>query len=135
MLGIQKISSVEIPFTIILIPLVMVPLTAGCIACSWIVSSLSVYIRDTEQIIPLIISSSMFLSAVFYPIEAMPDKARVVLEWNPLARCIGLLRDFTINGNYPSIRWTIGSLIASLICLEVTYRIFKRAQRGFSEVI
>ena len=66
----KLIATGGIPLTWICLPLVWLPLIAGCTGISWILSATGVYIRDLSQLVNVLLSVLMFMSAVFYPISA-----------------------------------------------------------------
>jgi lipopolysaccharide transport system permease protein len=57
------------------------------------VAALSVFVRDTQQVLPFLLSALMFLSPVFYAFDQVPEAARAVLSANPLAVLVVLVRD------------------------------------------
>jgi lipopolysaccharide transport system permease protein len=125
----------HIPATILLLPLIWLPLLGLCLACSWILSALGVYIRDISQMIGVITSLLMFLSAVVYPASALPQRWQSLARLNPLVTIIEQTRRVAVQGEAPSLQYIVlGSALALLAC-EFSYRGFQRARRGFADVI
>ena len=67
---------------------IMVALLLISLTISWTISSLSVYLRDFEQLMPPAISILMFMSAIFYPVKSLPASASFLVWINPLALLI-----------------------------------------------
>lgn len=63
--------------TVLLLPLVLLPLIFFVMGLSWFLASLGVYLRDVGQFIGIVTTVLMFLSPIFYPITALPEKYRV----------------------------------------------------------
>lgn len=124
-----------IPITFIWVPLIWLPLTLICLAISWLLSATGVYLRDVGQSIGVVINMAMFLSAVFYPISALPVRWQPLLKLNPIAATIDQTRMAAIHGQTPGIiPWLIG-IGAGLGLCELSFRFFRRAKRGFPDVI
>lgn len=74
----------SIPATALALPLVMVPLLLLSLGLGWILSSLGVYVRDVAQTVGIATTVIMFLSPVFYSVNALPEGYRKILMLNPL---------------------------------------------------
>jgi lipopolysaccharide transport system permease protein len=124
-----------IPATIIWLPVVWIPLTMGCLAVGWSLSALGVYLRDLGQVTGVAVNLLMFLSAVFYPVSALPQQWRPLIELNPLITIIQQTRHVAIEGQAPSMVYLIvGTLLGYLACC-LSLRGFQKASRGFADVL
>lgn len=131
----QLISQGGVPPSTFWLPLVWLPLAGGCLGLSWTLAALGVYIRDLQQISSVIVNLAMFLSAVFYPLSALPTAWQPLLQLNPLVTIIEQTRLVAVNGTQPSpIYLGVGSLLGLMAC-ELGFRAFQRARRGFADVI
>ena len=74
-------------WTMLLLPLVLLPLVFFTLGVSYVVASLGVYIRDTQYAIGVILQILFFATPIFYPITAVPERFRIYLEMNPLSDC------------------------------------------------
>jgi lipopolysaccharide transport system permease protein len=124
-----------IQLTLLWVPLVWVPLLCGCLALGWILSALGVYLRDLSQVTVVMANLMMFLSAVFYPLSALPDKWQPLLQVNPLVLIIEQTRRVAISGLGPSPSYLVFGIICSLIFAEIAYRLFQKARGGFGDVL
>ena len=113
----------------------MVELLLILVTVSWTISSLSVYLRDLEQLIPPLISILMFMSAIFYPVKSLPDSAKFLVWINPLALLIEQTRIVIVLNQTPNVYILIITGMVALISAELTYRFFQKLSRGFSDVI
>ena len=71
--------------TVVLFPLVVIPLVFLVMGLSWFLSSLGVFLRDVAQLVRIITTTLMFLTPIFYPVSAVPEKYRALIYCNPLA--------------------------------------------------
>ena len=77
----------------------------------------------------------MFLSPIFFPLSALPEQWVPILRLNPLALAIEQTRQVLIVGENPNKLYLLmGSIVGALIC-ELSYRVFKKSQRAFADVI
>lgn len=116
------------------------PLILGCLvpwllALCWILSSVGVYLRDVSQLVGLVVSGLMFLTPIFYPVQALPEWLRPVTFFNPLTAPIEALRQVVIAGG--DVPWgTLGMTLSSgmLACVFGLW-LLQRLQSGFADVL
>jgi lipopolysaccharide transport system permease protein len=124
-----------IPWTAIFLPIVFLPLLLFVLACVWVVSALGVYLRDLGQIVGHLVTMLMFLSPLFYPEEAIPEKFRGLLQLNPLTYFIDEFRSVLVLGEMPE--WTSLALhiLFALLAARLGLWFFQRLRPGFSDVL
>lgn len=121
--------------TLVLAPLVFVPLALFCLGCSWLLAATGVYWRDIGQLVGVVVTGLLFVSPVFFPAEALPERWRFLAEWNPLAYPIGLLRTVVLAGGVPSLPTWLASLLFCLVWAWGGYFCFQRLRSGFADVL
>jgi lipopolysaccharide transport system permease protein len=131
----QLVTTHSIPPTYLWIPIVWLPLVLLCLALSWVLGALGVFLRDTGQIVGVATSMLMFLSPIFFPISALPPNWRPVLKLNPIADIIEQTRRVTVEGLNPDLAWTIGSIALGFLACELSCRAFKKAKKAFADVM
>jgi lipopolysaccharide transport system permease protein len=131
----ELLSTGSIPITILFIPLVWAPLACGCLAMSWILSALGVYLRDLGHLANVTVGMLLFLSTVFYPIQALPAKWAPLLRANPLVLIIEQTRRVAVEGEMPSPTYLILGILASFAICEQCFRFFAKAKKGFADVM
>lgn len=105
------------------------------IGLSLALSSFGVYIRDISSIIGSFLSILMFLSPIFYPLEATPQSISFLMELNPLSYPIDFVRKSVLNGEIPSLYNFIVYEIASLFVLSLGVRLFRSLRGGFADLV
>lgn len=124
-----------IQWTIVCLPLILIPYLVLLLGIVLLVSALGVYIRDLGQAIGVIITLTLFLTPVFYPISAVPERFRSYLYLNPLTFVVEQAREVVLFGRLPN--WTalaIYTLCSVLFCWFGLF-VFQRARRGFADVL
>ena len=121
--------------TFLWLPLVWMPLLLGCLAITWALAALGVFLRDIGQVIGTAVTMAMFLSPIFYPTSALPLRWQPILNLNPLAQVINETREVLITGSPPKISFiVVGTLLAVCMC-EITYRFFQKSKKAFADVL
>lgn len=121
--------------TILFLPLAILPIILMSLGVSWFLSALGVYIRDVGQIVGIVITILMFVSPIFFPINALPVEFRGYLQFNPLASSISFMRDILFWGKLPSLSSYILYLFECFICTFLGYAFFQKTRKGFSDVL
>ena len=125
----------QLYITIIYIPVILFPLLIILLGASYLLSSLGVYLRDIGQFINMVVMSFLFLSAIFYPIESVPEKYQVIFYLNPIAFTVEQFRRVAIFGIYPDWYWL---LFYYAICFAVGwlgFYLFQKTRKGFVDVL
>jgi lipopolysaccharide transport system permease protein len=122
-------------YTALYFPLVLMPLVLMTMGIAWILAAVGVYIRDIGYITQIITTVMLFMSPVFYPIDAMPAEARRWMYLNPLTFIIEQARAALILGT--PLDWS-GLALYSLIGLAFAWLgfwCFQKMRRGFADVL
>jgi lipopolysaccharide transport system permease protein len=131
----QFIIHHSLVWTIVFFPLVILPLLFASLGISWFLAALGVYIRDIGQMTDVFIRILMFLSAIFYPVSALPQRMQPWLRLNPLLVTIDESRKVLLQGNLPDWNW-LG--IAAVIGIAIAFGgfwLFQKARKGFADVL
>ncbi|MDP1678982.1 MAG: ABC transporter permease [Candidatus Nitrotoga sp.] len=122
-------------WTAVFIPLVLLPLIMLTLGLSWMLASLGVFLRDVGQTIGIITTVLMFLSPVFYPVIAVPERFRQFIMANPLTFIIEQAREVLIWGHLPNwVGLGIYTLAATVIAWA-GYAWFQKTRKGFADVL
>ena len=128
-------DSGRVPATAIAVPLVWLPLLPLVVGLGWWLSALGTYVRDIGQLIALALSLLMFLSPIFFPIEAVPAALQPWLVVNPLAPVITQTRQVLLEGIWPA--WS-SLAINFAVCLAIAAAgaaFFRAVRAGFPDVV
>jgi lipopolysaccharide transport system permease protein len=125
----------KMPYTVVLFPIILVPLVLGTMGFAWFLAALGVYLRDIGQITGVFTTILFFVSPVFYPISALPVEYQGWLELNPLAFIIEEGRNVLIFGRFPDIgRWVV-MLTGGLLIAWGGFAWFQKTRKGFADVL
>jgi ABC-2 type transport system permease protein len=120
-LGVQ-FSLLSIAY-ILLVGLVMF---LGMYGIAFFTSIWMVYVRDLAHIMELILQLMFYASAVFFPIELIPEQYRFIVRYNPIALYIQAVREALINNNIMNTKFVFLSLIVAILVIVVGNIYFKK---------
>jgi len=131
----QLLLTQQLPWTVILFPVIVAPLILGTMGVAWFLSAIGVYVRDIAQTIGIVTSVMMFLAPVFYPITAMPERFQPLLYLNPITFVIVEGRKVLLFGEMPDWGgWLIYTGV-SIAALWAGFWWFQRSRKGFADVV
>jgi lipopolysaccharide transport system permease protein len=122
-----------LPWTMLLLPIVLLPLLVMLMGLGWILAAFSALVRDISQLAAVGVTAMLFVSGVFFPATIVPGQYRELFLLNPVARSIDDVRALLFEQSLP-VWHELGvyMLISSLVML-LGFRIFKRLQPRFAE--
>jgi len=121
--------------TLVLLPIVLLPLIIGTLGACWFLASIGTFVPDTGQVIGIVNSALLFLSPVFFPLSSLPEKYRSLVALNPLSLIIEQAREVAIWGRMPD--WSalgLYTLGACLVCWAGFWW-FQKTRKGFADVL
>ncbi|MBO3276236.1 ABC transporter permease [Pseudomonas schmalbachii] len=121
--------------TIFLFPLILLPILFFTLGISWFLASLGVFLRDVSQITGIITTILMFMSPIFFPLSALPEKYHSLLLLNPLTPTIEMTRDVLIWGNQPNWPMLTIYLLLSILVSILGFAWFQKTRKGFADVL
>ena len=101
----------------------------------WALSSVTVYFLDISHIIPIVTISLLFGSAIFYPVEKIPESIWTYLKFNPILQLIDSSRRVMMWGEIPSPIVIFGVSLFSVIVFYFGFYIFRLLKKGFADVL
>lgn len=121
--------------TVLLFPLVIIPLLLFIMGLTWGLASLGVYLRDISQFVGIVTTVLMFLSPVFYPASALPKEYGYLLSLNPLTPAIEQVREVLFWGRVPDLKVMCVYLLSAGIVAWLGFAWFQKTRKGFADVL
>jgi len=129
------LSRGTVDWTILYLPIIILPLVFVTLGGAWILSSLGVYLRDVAQTVGVMTMAMLFLAPVFYPVAALPEKYQIYLYLNPLTFIIEQSRQVLIYGNSPGWKGLALYFSISFVVASIGYWWFQKTRKGFADVL
>lgn len=118
---------------IILYPFVLLIQYVLLLGISFIVSSITVYFRDLEHIIGVVLMAAFYATPIVYRLSDLPANLQVIMQLNPMTHLINAYRDIFYYHQMPDMRMLLILLGISVVLTIIGYFIFKKLQKGFAE--
>jgi len=99
----------NLSWTMLLFPLIAVPLFALALGLGLVASILNIFYRDVRYLVGIVLQLAFYMTPIVYQIDQVPERKyglpiRRILEINPLARFVDYCRDLFYSHRVPS--WT-----------------------------
>lgn len=98
-------------------------------------SAFNLFYRDVKYLTDLLLVLGMYLTPIIYSVEAIPPKYRLILRLNPMAVIINAYRQTILGRGMPNLSSLFLALIISLIFLVSGYKIFKKLEPLFADIV
>jgi len=97
----------------------------------FILSAISVFLRDMFYIYGIVIMMWTYLTPIMYDISVIAEKLQIVLKLNPLYHYINFVREIMLYGRIPQPFTWIVCIVSSVIVLLIGVLVFKKTQDKF----
>jgi lipopolysaccharide transport system permease protein len=121
--------------TILLLPVFIFLLGLFAIGVGWIASALQVYLRDTTQVLAVVLTLWFWVTPILIADDQFPSWARILLRANPLAYIVRAYRVMLLGNTLPSLSdltLIAAFAVTAFVCGGLFFRYLKR---GFADVL
>lgn len=115
------------------LPLIMCLEYLLALGIAFIVSSVTVYFRDMEHIMGIVVMAWQFLTPIMYPLEQIPEQIRPYFSLNPMTQIIVAYRDILFYGRVPQVATLLHGFVCGVVFLALGVSIFQKLQKRFAE--
>lgn len=116
------------------VPVTLPALVLTTVGVAWIVAAIGVYVRDVASSIGVLLTVVLYLTPVFYELDALGEW-RCVAQANPLAAVVDSGRRMLVRGEPPNWVGLACSTAAGLLVAWAGFVWFRVAKRGFADVV
>lgn len=116
--------------TMLLFPIPVFFILLFSMGLGYLLSILYVFFGDVKYLYSVLLTLWMYLSAIFFPVEQLPEQVRSIIEMNPVYVCIHFAREIMMYQTVPDvgewmkmILWGVGSFV-------VGYLVFKKNENS-----
>lgn len=135
LIGFCAVIQGTLHWTILFVPIVLLPLVVLVVGVVWFLAALGVFLRDIAQTMAVVSTMLMFLSPMFYPVTALPAAIQPVMRLNPLTLIMEQLRTVVIAGQVPDFKALAIYSGVALVVAMFGYAWFTRMRKGFADVL
>jgi ABC-type polysaccharide/polyol phosphate export permease len=118
-----------------LLPVYVLVTGLFAIGVGWIAAALQVYLRDTAQVVVVMMTFWFWLTPIFLAEDKIPERVRWVVRWNPLAHVVRAYRMMLLGQRPPSMR-DLGVAAAFGAAAFIGGGLFfRQMKKGFADVL
>ena len=115
----------------LLLPFAYICLFLFSVGLGFILSTISVFLRDIFYIYGIIITMWQYFTPLFYDISMISPKLQILFQFNPLYQFIDFTRQIIIYGHVPYLNTWIGCAASALLFFVIGCILFKSKQDKF----
>jgi ABC-2 type transport system permease protein len=127
------ISGLGFSWYILLFPVILLIQYLLILGISFILSSITVYIRDMQHIIGVVLMAMFYATPIVYSLDMVPQNLKNLLMINPMTAIISSYRDILFYKQLPNLQHLAIMFFVSLLLIYVGLIIFRKLQRNFAE--
>ena len=128
-------SGLSFPWTMALLPLVLLAQMLFIYGASLFLGSLNVFYRDVQHLLGNVLTFLFFLCPIIYPPDTVPEKLKFTLLLNPLALFTTIYHDLVLEGVVPSLSGVVYVCVWVLLMLVIGHMIYERFKESFAEAL
>ena len=135
MIGAVAIVQKQFNAALVLLPLYTVLIGMLAVGLGWIVGSMQVYLRDTSQVLSVVMTFWFWVTPIFIEESMVPENLRFLIRANPMAYVVRAYREILLTPYLPNLRdlamiagWAVAAFVAGGL-------FFRHMKRGFADVL
>ena len=121
--------------TTLLLPLIMISFLPILLGLGWLLSAIGVVVKDIGQLTSMINHTLLFLTPIFYSVDAAPPLLQKALLLNPLTFVVEQIRLILFYGQRPVLKNVLVYFILSSFFAWVSLLIFRRLRPVFADMV
>jgi lipopolysaccharide transport system permease protein len=124
-----------LPWTVIFVPLIFIPLSAFLMGLSWFLSAIGAFTRDAGYLMINIVPLFMFLTPVFFSPDSWSFPWNLAIHGNALTAYVEIMRDLVLTGTLPNPLTILWALATAIFTFYFGYWFFDRYRNVIVDVI
>ena len=127
------VSGIGIGASIFMLPFIVLIQYILQLGISFILSSITVYVRDVEYLINVFMMLMFYMSPIVYSPDMIPDKFLPLFKLNPMFHIINYYREILYYKQVPDVMGILVLLVICIVILVIGYTIFRKLEKRFAE--
>ncbi len=105
------------------------------VGLGWIVASLHVFLRDTAQVLSVLLTFWFWFTPIFFTEEKFPKRLQPFLHFNPMFFAVRGYRGLLLTSNWPRLEDLVMLAIYGAAAFLLGGLFFRYMKRGFADVL
>jgi homopolymeric O-antigen transport system permease protein len=120
---------------IVMLPLYMFLVGLFAVGVAWIVAALNVYLRDTAQVLSVVMTLWFWLTPIFISETKYPGRFRFLIALNPMAYLVRAYRERLLSSRPPDVKELAIVAAFGVVTFFLGGLFFRHLKRGFADVL
>lgn len=121
------------PVAVLYLPVIIFVEYLLALGLTMLSSAVTVFLRDIEYILGILMMAWQFLSPVMYGVDIVPEDVRPVFSINPMTPVLAAYRDIFYYKKVPDISTLLQAVMFGVIVLIIGVVVFEYLKKHFSE--
>ena len=105
------------------------------VGVGWVASSLHVYMRDTGQLLSILLTLWLWMTPIMISEDLIPERFRFIIVGNPMSWVVRAYRDRLLSTHWPQWNeWAVLALYSGVVFV-LGGLFFRHLKRGFADVL
>ncbi len=122
-------------WTVILLPLVMVPQLLFTLGLSYLMSAAGTYVPDVRETLRAVVRATFFITPILWPAGRVPEDWKFLVDYNPLAFLVNAYRDLILEGELPGVMGAVYFSLFAAALFAVGFMVFNRVKHNFADLL
>lgn len=122
-------------WTMLFLPLDIILSFIFAMGIGYILSILYVFFADIRYLYSVFLRILIYLTALFYPVTALPDVLQKIIGYNPVYLSIYIARECMVYGRVPHYSAWLKLILASTVSFLVGWVVFRKKQNDIMQRI
>jgi ABC-2 type transport system permease protein len=126
----------ELHWTMLLLPMIMVPQLIFLLGLGYLVAVLGTYLPDLRDTMQAVVRAMFFFTPIIWPEELARKRGLgFIVDYNPLAYIVRAYRNLVLEGVIPDGSQLLVFTLLSAILLVGSFLLFVRAKWNFADLV
>lgn len=122
-------------WTVFLLPFYWLVLMILALGLGWLAAALQVFLRDTLQVLSVILVFWFWLTPIFYSVEMVPAPFQPLIRINPMTGMVNGFRFLLLEHQTPEVSGTLHLVATALLLFVLGGLVFRSTKREFVDVL
>ncbi len=100
-----------------------------------LLAAFTVYLRDTAQVLSLVLAVVFYMAPILYPLTLVPAEFHSLIRFNPFTAFAESYHSAVLVGVWPNFTMLTGLVLFAIGALAAGVYVFQRLEPGFADVL
>ena len=106
-----------------------------CIGCSFLVSTVTVFVKDIGYLMSVVMRLVFWITPTFFLVSEAKGLLKAIVWYNPFTYYVEMFHDILYYGIFPHVEYLCMSIILAAVMFLIGAYVFFRYEKKFPEVL